>query len=536
MPLYFSLSVTFLDPECHARADRGEGEWPPSPLRLFQAIAAASAARWNERIRLVYAAPALHWLERQTAPLIVSADGEPSQVRYRLYVPDNVADKVAGSWSRGRAASIADYRTEKDVRPTHLKGSAVHYLYALAEGDAEFPKHTETLFAAARSITHLGWGIDMVAANASVISEDEAAKLPGDRWRPAEDSSAKGYRVPVPGTLDALIQKHQAFLGRLGPDGFTPVPPLSSFRVVGYRRETDPQSPQFIGFEIRKLDDNGFRPFESVRCGMTVAAMIRHVASNDHVSHALGWTPGKTAAFVLGHAESRGQPHAPVAGPRLAYIPLPSIEAHGDGRAPVVGNIRRVLIAVTGGDGSTELQQLARLLSGAELIEERSTDAVAMLSRIPNTDSMIRRYTHAASAWATVTPVILPGYDDPRKYRGRLFPKTAMNGAHVTSQEQQELLGRLDKRIDYLLRKAIRQAGYSDELARNAEIQWRNGGFWPGTALATRYAFPNQLRRFRRLHVRIIWRNGEGEPIRVPGPICLGGGRFYGLGLFAPIS
>src|SRR3954451_23719277 len=101
MQNYLSITVRFLQPMCHARDHRGEPEWPPSPLRLFQALVSASAARWNERIRLEYAAPALRWLERQPAPAIIAAAGRRSRVKYRLYVPDNVGDKVAGTWSRG---------------------------------------------------------------------------------------------------------------------------------------------------------------------------------------------------------------------------------------------------------------------------------------------------------------------------------------------------------------------------------------------------------------------------------------------------
>ena len=41
---YALISVTFLDPVFHGRADGEEPEWPPSPLRLFQALLAGAAA------------------------------------------------------------------------------------------------------------------------------------------------------------------------------------------------------------------------------------------------------------------------------------------------------------------------------------------------------------------------------------------------------------------------------------------------------------------------------------------------------------
>lgn len=154
-------------------------------------------------------------------------------------------------------------------------------------------------------------------------------------------------------------------------------------------------------------------------------------------------------------------------------------------------------------------------------------------SRIPESDTVVRLYRHESSTWATVTPVILPGYDDPKKLRKRLFRGPESGNQILDPAEQCELLNKLDRRIEYLLRKAIVQAGYSRELAKHAEIEWRSVGFWPGTEPATRYPYPNESRRHRRLHVRITWRDAAGQTMSVPGPICIGGGRFHGIGLFA---
>ena len=49
MTTYFCISVRFLLPYSHGRDENDEPEWPPSPLRAFQAIVAASAGRWNEQ-------------------------------------------------------------------------------------------------------------------------------------------------------------------------------------------------------------------------------------------------------------------------------------------------------------------------------------------------------------------------------------------------------------------------------------------------------------------------------------------------------
>ena len=162
--------------------------------------------------------------------------------------------------------------------------------------------------------------------------------------------------------------------------------------------------------------------------------------------------------------------------------------------------------------GREELRALARLLSGQTLTEEKSQQADAMLSRLPDTDPMAVRYTGQSAVWATVTPMILPGHDDRSGYRQRLFPR-AVDGASaaLASEQQKGLLAKLDARTDSLLRKAIRQAGYSEELARCAVLEWRGLGFVPGVAPAGTYNVPEKLRRFRRLHVRIAWRDAEGR-------------------------
>jgi len=528
MPSYFCLTIRFLQPLSHGRGDDGEPEWPPSPLRLFQALVAASAARWNERRELRHAVSALRWVERQQAPEIVAATGKPSQVKYRLYVPDNIGDKVAGSWVRGSAADIAKKRTEKDVHSMHLDGEAVHYLYAVDDADQEFAKQRDTLFAAAQSITHLGWGIDMVAANATVISENDATKLSGERWRPVEGASGNGRRVPDEGTLQALMEKHKAFLSRLTPDGFKPVPPLTVFRVVGYRRAIDIVKRSFAAFSIRKVDDSGFFAFNAARQSRTVAGMMRYVARS--AAKDAGWPEEKIGAFVLGHGEAKNDPsHKPVGPRRFAFLPLPSIESRGPGKPTVVGSIRRVLVTTFAGECETEVSWARRALSNQVLINEVTHKEIALLSLLPDSDKMVQHYAGRSSCWATVTPAVLPGYDDPDHLRRR-----AKNGK-LSSEQQRRILDRLSDRVDGLLRKAIRQAGFSDELAQHAALDWRTTGFWPGTDLASRYGVPNYLSRFPKLHVRIEWRDAFGKPIEIFGPICIGGGRYSGLGLFAAI-
>src|SRR5258708_1235587 len=181
MSSFFCITVRFLQPYTHRRAAGRDPEGPPSPLRVLKAIVAASAGRWNERMRLSYAVAALEWLERQPAPTIAAVSATPTHNPYLLYIPNNTTDLAVPAWRKGDTGKAVK-REQKDVRPTHLRGGdAVHYLFSLADGACP---HFDLLAAATRSITHLGWGVDMVAGNASLITDAEAAQLPGERWLP----------------------------------------------------------------------------------------------------------------------------------------------------------------------------------------------------------------------------------------------------------------------------------------------------------------------------------------------------------------
>ena len=490
MPRHLRISIRFLDPTFHGRGDGGEPEWPPSPLRVFQALVAASAARWNERTRLEYAVPALEWLAKQSAPAVVASAGAPSDVKYRLYVPDNVADKVAKSWRGGNAnASIADYRTEKDVRPTHLTAkndefAAVHYLYPIADA-TEFAKHKQTLIDAARSITHLGWGVDMVAGYASEMPEEDAAKLAGERWSPTKGGLGTLLRVPRAETLKALMEKHHAFLNRLSDGGFKPVPPLTAFDTVGYRRDTDAAARPWCAFRIASVDPDAPNPsFDTPRRASDVAAWVRHATG-----HVCAEWPD-VASFVHGHTESGSQTKGEHADERFMYLPLPTIN-HALGR---VESIRRVLIAAPPGFRD-RIEWVCRRLAGQELVW--GNEVHGLLADLITSDWVLQRYVGESRVWSTVTPVVLPGHDDRD-------PETA----------------------ERLLRRAFGHANFSEEVVRDLNLEWRNVGFRAGVDLASKYNLPDRLGG-PRYHVRVRFAH------LVCGPLAVGAGRYRGLGLFA---
>ena len=545
MKQFLCIQVRFLRGSCHGRGDGDAPEWPPSPLRLFQALVAAASSRWGKHHSAV---DSLRWLERLSAPKILAPPARKT-TPFRLYVPNNTADLAVTAWKKGTRSNLKDVRTEKDVCGHQIENEGeddpVSFVWPVEKLDGDPSLHIGRLKDAAASLTHLGWGIDMAAADARLLSAEAVEKLPGESYQPVDEKTDLQLRVPIPGTFEALKKRHHKFLNRIEIKGkkqtFHPVPDLTTFRKAYYLSANKSRKPRVVAFELHPLEQNTsarFQAFNPVEQGTAVAAMVRHLVSKPEFHKQLGWKPEQlTMLHGHGETENDGRSRQPVSGPRLAILPLPTLESRGQGKSKVLGSIRRVLLTIMRGDEKSpaNLDEVQRLLDGQVLRPNPNDRRIpsAVLSRIYYEDKVVREYLRPAKSWATVTPVVLPGFDDPGGLRRKLRPPQVEN---LSAKEKREILGKLEKRTEDLLRKAILHAGYSAEMAKNAKLYWRSAGFWPGAALSGKSFVPQYLRQYRRLHVRIDWRDSEGKLIEVNGPVCLGGGRFLGMGLFAPYN
>ena len=139
----------------------------------------------------------------------------------------------------------------------------------------------------------------MVAGQCQRVSVDEATKLPGN----AGDRClwvALPCGCPIPGTLAALIHRHGRFLVRLAAEAFQPVPPLSAFRIIGYRRVTDPVDRPYIAFKLLDPENDRFAWFPTTSAN-AVAAMARH-ATAEAAKH----RPKGLGRFLCPWASRRG--------------------------------------------------------------------------------------------------------------------------------------------------------------------------------------------------------------------------------------
>lgn len=508
------ISFRFIQPFplFHGRADNGEPEWPPSPMRAFQALLNAAGLRTRGKTLPLEVRSALQVLE-VLRPSIIAPRATLSTTGHRAYVPHNQTDLVTAAWNRGNVdASIASHRIEKDFRPYRIETvdeelPTVHYLYHLNAVDADPTELLSILRPYVRSVHCLGWGIDQVVADAMLV-ESPSMQAIGERWTPTPQGGRR-LRVHRNGSLDALVRRYDKFLNRLVESDWSPVPPLSAIEQVRYRRDTDSVARPAIVFKL--LDDNDDTVSYPHAKLIHLAGMVRHVAiemmRHNPPRRLRGIQPTEwVQAYVAGHQspedKAADSPHS-----QFSYIPLPSIgHQHTD---PAV---RRVMIVAPLGDEAW-LDHLAQYLDGQMLEPENDTrlPAGTHLQLIPDghKDGVRDAYIRDSRTWASFTPVILPGHDDhkPDKTRKLILKALAQSGLEQPCEFEWSTFSLFPKSYD------ARKYVHDD----NA----------PGGKRRVGYFRPDHLLHQTAVHLRITFQ----QP--VPGPITVGAGRHYGLGLFA---
>jgi CRISPR-associated protein Csb2 len=494
---FFCISVVFHDARFHGRRDGGTPEWPPSPLRLFQALVAAFAARgssdWLEMAR-----PALTWLQQLSPPLIVAPVAHLPPA-YVIAVPNNDMNVPAAFWAKGveapRDKQPSSLKSMKTVQPSCMEADpTIHYLYSVSQPAANNTlSYIEQIESVARSITHVGWGIDMVAAKAGVMSADQAQSLVGRRWKVTEDFGTP-LRVPMAETLDALVRRQRSLLVSVADDGVTLVPPLRKFTTVTYADSERVNHRPLAAFHLLPADPDDRRPRTSFRQEriVCVAAMLRHAACEAALDDLdeQGWrTRAWADQFVAGHG-----PHkAAESFSRFSYLPIPTLD-HGNGM------VYRALVAETPGGDGRAARWAAQRLGGAALRDEESRREVAVLRNVrPEGDAVFRPFLKESDRWQTITPIILPGFDGNDR-------------------------GKASK----LLFKCFEQAGIPREMIADWEMQKSP---WSRASAQTRnYLRTTRLEHLPAWHVRIYFIRS------VSGPLAIGAGRHRGLGLMAALD
>ena len=476
MSTLLSLSITFLDDRFHGQGDDGP-EWPPSPHRVYQAMLCAAARNGCD------GEDEFRWFESIDPPEVLTPETVAAQ-RLEFFVPNNDAD-VSKKFERQNRL------TSKVARPTRILGNSttVRYLWSIQPKDQAM---ADKIAHHARLISAVGWGIDLAVADAQVVEDEDPAWFAGKRrWAPA--LHGRVLRCPAKGTLQDLREVYESFLNRIDGKFYQSPRRPGVFREVAYRPSGDTTPRRlYTAFKLIQPNDDTerFASFDPRRA-MHVAAWVRGMACELSKSGKDSFVEGcDSDQYVAGHvpSESKNGPSPP----RFSYLPIPSIgDPHADGR------IRRFVVAEPYGSAGV-CRRWARETLNLKTLTDNSGQEKAQLLYVQS-DNMMTHYTKKSTVFETVTPVILSGHND-RSY----------------------------KKTQKLLLKSINHAGFS--LDGIEAIYLQKAPFFPGAFHPRDYALPHHIKEkpHSAIHARITWK----QPIQ--GPLAIGAGRYFGLGLFAP--
>lgn len=450
-----------------AAAYHGE-EWPPSPGRLFRALLAGAVRPGGAGSRGV---AALRRLETLSPPVIHAPAAERLNA-VRSSVPNNDGDGVAHEYAADRHVQarkrISSLRTLR-TRTGWRVGNPVEYHWTFAEPDPD-PEAFEDL---AAGLTLLGQGADL--AIAEIRWRDRLPSAPGYRWTP--DPMGEAYLpVPGPGEVDRLQQAYRAGRDRIGAGTVRGArePPTALSPYL------DPLAPPLLraqAFSLRAIDDGPWSlpGTELVR----LAAMVRHAV---HQATQRAGIDATAITELMGHGGEG----------RIAILPLPNA-----GHRWADGRVRRALVVAGPSVAPHHWDALQLRLSQAELTAEGATDPSAILLPVvdPQDDAVLQRYLAPATTWTAATPVILPGFDSRR---GK--PRPARTA-----------------------RRLLQHAGIPPESVR--AIHMHPDPRVHGLAGRGQFFVPRHLQKYPRAYVTIEFHRP------VPGPIILGAGSGWGLGL-----
>jgi len=523
---FLLLTVRFLDDRYHGLlADDGPPEWPPSPFRLFCALVAGLARRGELESDT---SKALTWLQSlEEPPIIITPKAKKGQAFMR-YVPNNDGNKWPDRQDRlGSKPTIPTlFLQPQDQNPE------VHYLWHIGvTSDVPF-EHIRTT---ARSLTALGWGIDMAFADAKLVHEEEIQRLPGVRWRPRRGQEGEaGIVLRVP-TADAKLQActlsdlkhcHETAMQRiLAGEPLHTLDEPCVFEHVFYAN-----SERTIGRPIvfKLLDDNLDTTRYPHPLLAHIAAVVRHAAidSMTDVRNAPSWISEAergpwVSRFVRGKNEPSRDDHQ-----QISYVPLPTIgHEHSDA---MIRNV--MLIAPMGRE--RELEHVAARLDGVLLkFKDTGEDCDAGTPpRVPLPHSIQRFnppkgkfidkcYLGRSKVWQSVTPVILDEHIDKKT-------RETKDGQKIKYRDPDDF-----RRLIIL---ALHRAG----IETACTFIWQTLPFYRNCLTAHRYdrnkrpnyLLPKRLDGKTAVHVRIEFEHP------IAGPITLGAGRHCGFGLMAGLG
>jgi CRISPR-associated protein Csb2 len=498
------IMVRFHDGRYH-----GTGDWPPSPARLFQALVAGIG---QDGPLGDDSSKPLQWLEELDPPVIAA----PLMIEGQAvtnFVPNNDLDAVGGDPLR-----IGSIRTAKVWKPKLFDQEAA-FLYAWRFDDTDDSlAQARRIGEYAERLYQLGRGIDQAWAIGEITEPQKLDELliayRGVVHRPTDGRHGTILASPQPGSLKSLKDRYTAMSRRFKAQG------QGQSAKLKFAQAPKPR------FTPTVYDSPPNRQVFELRFGTNQTDLIAWPISRIS-SLVVAIRDGAVAKLKLALPEQEPQIEKCLVGrkadgtddvpkaARVRILPLPSI-----GHAYVDHAIRRVLVEVPAGC-LVRSDDVFWAFSGLELTGADSASCPDSVLTATSDDSMLRHYgldDQAFARWRTITPAALPEPVKRRRIEPTRRTAEAKRGAERASEQQ---------RAAASVVQALRHA---DVRVQVDSIRVQREPFDAKGERVEAFAPGTRFQKERLWHVEVTFK----EPIS--GPLVLGDGRYYALGLMKPVA
>jgi CRISPR-associated protein Csb2 len=488
------LDIEWLLGVCFAARSPADAtpDWPPQPDRIFSALVAS----WGARGERLEERAALKWLEGQAPPEITAA-GHENRSSATAYVPPN--DPAAGD------IRILPARRRRQPRqfpavPLH-GGPGEPHLRLTWQADAP-PDLLAALRALAHDTSYVGHSSSLVRC---IFLEETPCPTPN--LAPAATTAA-----PYSGRLDELENLHARHVATTDPTAR----PRPASLIVPQSIAAPPVCASVFGAQWIVLEC-----VDQSRPDLRAAAVIGRGMRDTLMSAWLDPIP----EWLSGHTPDG----TPSRDPHLAVVPLGDVGfVHSASARQCCLGLALVLpraIEAAWTDSDTpEAYANSRMLQAAlhRLMHREPTGNLLVLRLGKLGEARLRlvavpeagkqslrpaRYTEARRVWSTVTPIALDRHTKSEQPR----------------DEAAEIVAESCTRIG--LPRPVAVHVHKHAAIAGVPSAWPTGGApeWTG------WARPGSLGHRQFTHATLRFAE------RVAGPVILGAGRFFGLGLCLPV-
>jgi CRISPR-associated protein Csb2 len=478
-----ALVIELLTTVYRASLPDGSGaEWPPHPERVFSALAQA----WGDGGCDPQERSALEWLESLSAPMIEADDSDDCNERSAptVFVPPND--------QRGGIVAVLPDRRPRQARTFHAQVPTNPIIRLIWPEASYHSEHHAALDSLARRVASLGHSASLVRFAFS----DETTASDSKSWHP-DDNGEVALRTIHPGRLSNLenwlvnAERPQTGMWR----GYHKPMAIQSAEA---HKSVFGGSAEWFVFE----DAGGLRP------DLLAFAHVAKCVRTSLMKHG----PQPSPEILSGHTPDG----AATSKPHLAIAPLANLGWTYSG-ADLLG----FAVILPRGTANDERRSILMALAAfARMDKGEDTSAELHLSKnlvwqvqrsaTPSRASLKPgRWCTKAALWASATPVLLDPFAD-----------------HNDPVEEAGTIS-----------AACRNIGLPEpveiEIHKHSSVRGAPSAYPPGGGrMGPDWSFPEGAKFANRPRRHVVLRFGEP----VEGPLLLGAGRFYGLGLCLPLD